>query len=54
MTASLGVANVAPHSVDGYQLVRIADEALYAAKNGGRNRVGAAGESQPVANPVPL
>ena len=44
VTGSLGVAGLAPENADGYQLVRIADEALYAAKEGGRNRVVSAAE----------
>jgi len=44
VTASLGVATYPNNPVeDGETLVRKADEALYAAKEGGRNRVVAAG-----------
>lgn len=42
LTCSFGVANVGRRDLDGASLVRLADEALYAAKRSGRNRVVAA------------
>jgi diguanylate cyclase (GGDEF)-like protein len=39
ITASLGVATYPRDAVDSDTLVRMADRALYAAKNAGRNRV---------------
>ena len=42
ITASLGVATLPDHAVDGPALIRAADRALYAAKAAGRNRVMAA------------
>lgn len=54
VTGSLGVACLSPHSADGHQLVRAADEALYQAKKTGRNRVvSAAGSPPPSTGPVP-
>ncbi len=43
VTVSVGVASVPEHSVAGEGLVRAADEALYAAKRAGRNRVAVSG-----------
>jgi len=42
LTASIGVATLQDDDVDGASLLRRADEAMYAAKRGGRNRVVAA------------
>lgn len=44
VTASLGIANAPDHGTDPTDLIRFADEALYAAKGAGRNtiRIGAA------------
>ncbi len=39
VTVSIGLATIQPDTRDGFELVRHADEALYAAKRGGRNRV---------------
>lgn len=39
ITASLGVASTDTHGFDGRSLLRVSDRALYAAKEGGRNRV---------------
>ena len=44
ITASLGVSTLSEDD-DGRSLIRRADEALYAAKNGGRNQVRLAGAS---------
>ena len=41
-TVSLGVAALVPNNPDAMELVRLADQALYRAKDGGRNRVVAA------------
>lgn len=61
ITASLGVAASNVHGTDRMQLMRVADAALYAAKEGGRNRVAAgpvvASDKQPAADngaPTPL
>ena len=43
VTVSVGVATVSEHVVDGNHLVQAADEALYAAKRSGRNRVAVSG-----------
>ncbi len=51
VTVSIGVAGVPGHSValaDGDALVKLADEALYKAKEGGRNRVCAAAVPNPL------
>jgi diguanylate cyclase (GGDEF)-like protein len=39
VTASIGIANYPVNALDKEDLVRVADRALYMAKNGGRNRV---------------
>ena len=39
LTISVGMATINDTLVDGYQLVEMADEALYAAKRAGKNRV---------------
>lgn len=44
VTASLGVATLVPEMRTGEALLQATDEALYAAKGGGRNRVVVAGE----------
>ena len=43
MTASMGVATIAPDTDTGEALLQAADVALYRAKDGGRNRVVLAG-----------
>jgi diguanylate cyclase len=44
VTVSIGVAGLPGHAAeDGDALVKLADDALYAAKEGGRNRVCRAG-----------
>jgi two-component system cell cycle response regulator len=51
VTVSIGVATTLDHGDSPTDLLRRADEALYAAKNGGRNRM----ESWPLqSNPVPV
>jgi diguanylate cyclase (GGDEF)-like protein len=47
ITLSLGVATLPQHGATGGVLLRAADKALYAAKNGGRDRVA-------VADPIPV
>jgi two-component system cell cycle response regulator len=42
VTLSAGVACLSPDDIEGADLVRRADEALYRAKEAGRNRVEAA------------
>jgi diguanylate cyclase (GGDEF)-like protein len=37
VTASFGLATVDPHTIDLETAIRLADEALYEAKNSGRN-----------------
>ena len=50
ITASFGVASLPEHAHDADSLLRAADRALYAAKQGGRDRVGlAAAGDAPVA-----
>ena len=54
ITASFGVANSSEHGTDRMRLLKTADRALYAAKNGGRNAVVAAdGGSRPGNAPGP-
>ena len=54
ITASFGVANSNDHGTDRLRLLKTADRALYAAKNGGRNAVVAAeGGSRSDDSPVP-
>ena len=49
VTVSLGISHVADaEDVDAAELVRLADDALYRAKVGGRNRVECADENAPV------
>jgi diguanylate cyclase (GGDEF)-like protein len=43
VTISVGVASLPEHTDHGHDLVRLADEALYAAKRSGRNRVSVSG-----------
>jgi diguanylate cyclase (GGDEF)-like protein len=50
ITASLGVATLPDHADDGPSLIRVADRALYAAKEAGRNRVMAAVRAE---QPIP-
>lgn len=52
VTASLGVASLPEHGEDVSDLVRAADEALYRAKRGGRNRVEVATSAQGPAGEV--
>ena len=49
VTLSLGVATVAPGSEQSVQMLHQADEALYAAKRAGRNRVESALSTEPAA-----
>jgi two-component system, cell cycle response regulator len=51
-TMSLGVATTAPQDTDEEGLLRAADEALYAAKKNGRNRVGIGLQTQAGTQPV--
>lgn len=46
ITVSMGVATYPQHAMTTEALVKAADEALYAAKNAGRNRVVVAGEAE--------
>lgn len=52
VTASIGVATSPPHETEFETLVNLADEALYAAKHGGRNRVVLAEAPAPQEVPV--
>ena len=52
VTVSVGVASLGTHCVTAEALLRIADEALYRAKHGGRNRV-EIGNRLDVGDPVP-
>jgi len=49
VTVSLGVAERLPTTANHEALFKAADEAVYAAKNGGRNQVRCAGDAAPVA-----
>jgi two-component system cell cycle response regulator len=51
VTASIGVAAFPAAGADGRSVVAAADEALYAAKSGGRNRVVAAGDPGSIVAP---
>jgi len=54
ITVSIGVAVAPDHATEGKQLLRVADEALYAAKRLGRNLVRTAGEPEvPTGRPNP-
>jgi len=44
ITASIGVATAPCHAIEGKQLLKVADGALYAAKHDGRNLVRIAGK----------
>ena len=50
LTVSIGVAAMNESLENGLQLVALADEALYAAKRGGKNRVVLHGELKPVSD----
>ena len=50
ISVSIGIAMAPLQGLDRVTLLRLADEALYRAKEGGRNRVEVAGEDAPVAD----
>ncbi len=52
LTVSIGVAVAPVQGVERLTILRVADQALYEAKDGGRNRVAYMGESQGVVTPV--
>ena len=53
VTASFGVASIPAHAGDADSLLRVADRALYAAKNSGRDKVCKAAEADPAAGVGP-
>jgi two-component system cell cycle response regulator len=53
ITVSIGVSNAPDQALDRVTLLRLADEALYQAKEHGRNRVVAHGEDPASARPRP-
>ena len=54
ITISLGLAQFPEHAREAGELVRCADEALYAAKEGGRNRTVVSGGTAPAFDPAAL